>query len=561
MKKIYTAGLKFLPIILLLLFYTVPVHSQVTLSADNSGDMYALIQSKGFGVENPDCKHPSFGPHVTSTLDATLNKYVFVFHSHIDADDDRCTNEDRVRMEIKGGDGSPATMQHTQGQTAYYRWKFKLPSDFLPGSRFCHIFQIKALNGDDGAPLMTITPRGGSPEKIQIIHSSGEGSGSLGTVAEANLAPFKGNWVEAFVTYKSGEGSAGTFSVTLKRLSDGATLLTYTNNAIDMWRTGADYNRPKWGVYRGKDDALKDEQVRFADFCVSESSESQCPSSIGGGTGTTTTLNAQQDAYVRDGTNAGTAFGSTDPTVLVTKISPSGQLNNNRESYLTFDISSISGSISSASLRVFGNTEDTRDANVPVGAYSVSNTSWSESTITWNNKPATSSSALATATVTDNTGRYYSWNVAGYVQNEISAAHTKVSFALKSGAVTQGRQLWHSKETGSSAPQLVITTASGARIITSSSQPETPTVLKTGITSFPNPFSASSTITFSLSDAGKTNITLYDMQGRQVSVLVNEYLAAGVHTSALSPSHLATGIYTIKMVHNGSVFTNKLMKK
>ena len=62
-----------------------------------------------------------------------------------------------------------------------------------------------------------------------------------------------------------------------------------------MWRTGADYNRPKWGVYRGKDDALRDEQVLFNDWCISESSASLCPSSVGSNPGSTT-LTAKQDA-------------------------------------------------------------------------------------------------------------------------------------------------------------------------------------------------------------------------------------------------------------------------
>jgi hypothetical protein len=95
---------------LLLLLFTAPGMAQVTLSATGSGSAYDLIDSKGFGNENPDCKHPSFGPHVTQAFDNTLGKYVFVFHSHADADDDRCTNEDRVRMEIKGGSGSPAAI-------------------------------------------------------------------------------------------------------------------------------------------------------------------------------------------------------------------------------------------------------------------------------------------------------------------------------------------------------------------------------------------------------------------------------------------------------------------
>ncbi|THU39665.1 T9SS type A sorting domain-containing protein [Niastella caeni] len=266
---------------LLLLIAKNQLRAQVKLSASSSGSAYSQISAKGFGNENPDCKHTSFGPHVTVTNDGTLGKYVFVFHSHIDADDDRCTNDDRVRMEIKGGSGSGGVMQHTSGQTAYYRWKFKLDAGFKPSSRFTHIFQIKAYGGDDGAPLITITPRAGSPEKMQIIHSSGEGSGSLGTVTQVNLAPFKGTWVEAYVKYKSSEGSAGTVEITLKRMSDGATLLSYSKTGIDMWRSGAEYNRGKWGVYRGKDDVLRDEQVRFDDFCISESSASQCPATAG----------------------------------------------------------------------------------------------------------------------------------------------------------------------------------------------------------------------------------------------------------------------------------------
>jgi hypothetical protein len=463
MKKLHELKIKCFTWVFLLVFFVgnSSLHAQVTLSATGSGSAYDVIESKGFGNENPDCRHTSFGPHVTQVFDNTLGKYVFVFHSHITADDDRCTNDDRVRMEIKGGSGSPAEMQHTQGQTAYYRWKFKLDANFVPGSRFCHIFQIKAIEGDAGAPLITITPRGGNPQKMQIIHSSGEGSGSLGTVKEVELAPFKGNWVEAYVKYKSSEGSAGTFEITLTRVSDGAVLLSYSNNSLDMWRSGADYNRGKWGVYRGKSDGLRDEQVRFNDFCISESSAGLCPSGIGGGNPPgTVNISPQHDAYVRDGTNANTTFGTTDAANLITKVAPAGQLNNNRETYLTFDLSSLSGTVTAAALKLFGHTESSSDANVGVGVYAVPNTSWTESSITWNNKPVAASSALTTATVTDATARLYNWNITAYIQSEIAAGRTKVSFVLKNQQETQGRLLWNSKETGSNAPQLTVTTAS-----------------------------------------------------------------------------------------------------
>lgn len=543
-----------------LLFSPNPLTAQVTLSATGSGSAYDVIDSKGFGNENPDCKHPSFGPHVTQAFDNALNKYVFVFHSHAVDDDDRCTNEDRVRMEIKGGSGSSGEMQHTQGQTAYYRWKFKLDAGFIPSSRFTHIFQIKAIDGDAGAPLITITPRAGNPQKMQIIHSSGEGSGSLGTVKEVDLAPFKGNWVEAYVKYKSSDGSGGTLELTLTRVSDGAVFLTYTNNSLDMWRTGASYNRGKWGVYRGKDDVLRDEQVRFNDFCISESSASLCPSSIGTNPnpGGTINLNAQHDAYVRDGSNATTTFGSTDAALLVTKVAPAGQANNNRESYLLFDLSSVTGTVTGATLKVNGHTEDTRDANIVVGAYTVSNTSWTESAITWNNKPASATSALATATVTDATARYYNWNVASYIQSELAAGRTKVSFVLKNQQETQGRLLWNSKETGSNAPQLTITLASSAR--------QEPTVItipavNSALNSFPNPFRESSTIIFSLPEPGHTQLAAFDITGKQVAMLVNSMLQAGNHKAVFNASHLASGIYTLKLMYNGKTVTRKLLKE
>ena len=249
-----------------------------TLSATaSSGSAYSTITNAGFGYEDPDCVHGSFGAHVTMASDSQLGKNVFVFHSHITADNDRCTNFDRVRMEIKGNNSNT---EHTKDQMAYYRWKFKLDASFIGGTSFCHIFQIKAKNGDAGAPLITITPRAST---LEIIHDGGDdGTGTdLGKLTSVSLAPFKGTWVEAYVKYKSSDN--GSFEITLRRISDGATLLSYSKTSgIDMWRTGdSQVNRGKWGVYRSKTGTgLKDEQVRFADFCVSESAASECPSSI-----------------------------------------------------------------------------------------------------------------------------------------------------------------------------------------------------------------------------------------------------------------------------------------
>lgn len=691
MKKLYAN-------VLLLLISAISTRSiaQVTLSADGPGNTYSLIESKGFGVENPDCQHSSFGPHVTEVFDNTLNKFVFVFHSHHLLDNDRCTNEDRTRMEIKGGSGSPADLQHTSGQTAHYRWKFRLDAGFKPSSRFTHIFQIKAIDGDDGAPLITITPRAGSPEKMQIIHSTGSESGGLGTVTQVDLAPFKGQWVEAYVKYKSSEGAAGTFEITLKRMSDGATLLSYSNNSLDMWRTGASYNRPKWGVYRGKDAALRDEEVRFADFCVTESSASLCPSDIGtppptctpatasgddgnvagnvldndlntrwsasgdgqwiqfclanpasvsgvqvafynGNSRTSTfdvlvgndgnnwtnaatgrvssgtsnaletfsftpvtgkyvrivghgnsvnlwnsytevkiqtgsggpqtyTLNPEADAYVRDGTNAAITHGTTDAGLLITKVSPSGQLNNARESYLRFNAASVTGAVSSATLRVYGKIDLTTTPSVPIGVYAVSNTTWSESTLTWNNKPATGA-GLDTSTVTNAAYAYISFDVTAYLQSELAAGRSKLSFAMKSLTAHDPRVFWNSKEAGSNLPQLVVTAgpqesggaaAYSETLMIENDQPKLKKEIS--IRMLPNPFRNAGTIEFHLPEAGQTSLLVFDIAGRQVAQPVNGVLQAGIHRVPFAQPGTG-GVFILKLVHKGKSITTKIRQE
>jgi hypothetical protein len=268
-------------------------------------------------------------------------------------------------------------------------------------------------------------------------------------------------------------------------------------------------------------------------------------------------LSAQQDAYVRDGTNANTTFGSTDASELVTKVAPAGQTGNNREAYLTFDLSAVTGTVTGATLKVNGHTQDSRDANIVVGAYSVSGTGWTESALTWNNKPASAATALGTATVTDATARYYNWNITSYIQSERAAGHTKVSFVLKNQQETQGQLLWNSKETGSNAPQLSITTTSARQETTAT----IPATLTDGLTNFPNPFKESTTIGFSLPTAGHAQLAVYDITGKQVAVLVNTWMQAGNHQTTFASHSIPAGTYFLKMVYNGKIVTQKLLKE
>ena len=267
-------------------------HAQTTttVKADGTTGTYALIEKilgKSTASETPDCAHPEFGPHITQTMDDTLGRYVFSFFIHVTPDNDRCQASitDRQRNEIKTVSSSPEAVKGLYGDTCTYRWLFKLDSGFQPSSKFTHIHQIKAGDGDANQPLITITPRAGKPEKLELIYAAKTG-GSDSKLANANLSEVKGQWIEA--TERILYATNGTYEITLKKVSDGTTLLSYTTNNINMWRANATYIRPKWGIYRslGNASALRDEEVRFADFSITKeakSAPSSAPAASGSG--------------------------------------------------------------------------------------------------------------------------------------------------------------------------------------------------------------------------------------------------------------------------------------
>lgn len=242
----------------------------VSLKADGPGGTYNLINSVlgGNACEVPDCIHSQ--DHITEVFDSSLNTNVFIFSAHVNQDNDRCQNFDRQRTEIKTYNASPDHLKATNGETVTYRWKFKLDAGFQASSSFSHLHQIKAVDGDDAIPLITLSARYGAnnSDKMELIHVNS--SGTTTKVKLADLALFRGNWVE--VVEKITFGSNGKYDISIKKISDGTSLLTYSNANMDLWRTGISFCRPKWGIYRSLNNSarLRDEEVRFADFCIAE---------------------------------------------------------------------------------------------------------------------------------------------------------------------------------------------------------------------------------------------------------------------------------------------------
>ncbi len=64
---------------------------------------------------------------------------------------------------------------------------------------------------------------------------------------------------------------------------------------------------------------------------------------------------------------------------------------------------------------------------------------------------------------------------------------------------------------------------------------------------YPNPFNPSTTISFDLAEGNNVKLAVYDILGRENSVLVNQYLTAGSYTINFINSNLASGIYFYRL--------------
>jgi hypothetical protein len=76
---------------------------------------------------------------------------------------------------------------------------------------------------------------------------------------------------------------------------------------------------------------------------------------------------------------------------------------------------------------------------------------------------------------------------------------------------------------------------------------------------YPNPFNPATNIGFSVPKGTMVNLTVYDNLGREVAVLVNEYLNRGNYYFQFSGEKLASGLYFYKLVTNNFTETKKMI--
>jgi hypothetical protein len=76
---------------------------------------------------------------------------------------------------------------------------------------------------------------------------------------------------------------------------------------------------------------------------------------------------------------------------------------------------------------------------------------------------------------------------------------------------------------------------------------------------YPNPFNPATTITYQIRSAGQVTLRVYDVLGREVATLVNEYSQAGSYTKTFDASRLSSGVYFYRLQAGSFVNTKKMV--
>jgi hypothetical protein len=156
-------------------------------------------------------------------------------------------------------------------------------------------------------------------------------------------------------------------------------------------------------------------------------------------------------SYVRDGSFAGTNFGTSNE-MLVKRSTNAG---NSREGYVLFDLNGVT-SISNAKLRLNGRLSDGSAPSVQVNVYKGATTSWTEGGLTWNNKPAAGQIVRGSLTVTGTTAQWYEVDLTSFLQEELAAGRKLVTLVLKAPNTSNPWVIFGTDSTPN-GPRLVVT--------------------------------------------------------------------------------------------------------
>jgi hypothetical protein len=178
------------------------------------------------------------------------------------------------------------------------------------------------------------------------------------------------------------------------------------------------------------------------------------------------------------------------------------------------------------------------------------------------------------------TGDHDNDGVTKGLQEEVKGMIAKIMAKMpktSTGAVTPGsswtkdqaKAYWNAitaqedRSFGIHNPKYVVTALKGAMQLVGISvgiqkQADMPTTY-TLYQNYPNPFNPTTNIKFSIPQSGNVKLVVYDVLGKEVATLVNNFLSAGSYNFDFNARGLASGIYLYRIEANNFVKVNKML--
>ncbi|MBV6645594.1 MAG: DNRLRE domain-containing protein [Cyclobacteriaceae bacterium] len=272
-----------------------------------------------------------------------------------------------------------------------------------------------------------------------------------------------------------------------------------------------------------------------------------------------TTLNAVADTYSRGGSNANTNYGSNDNL----KVKQAGSATYTRRTFVKFDLSTVSSSVSSALLRMRVSRNDGGNGPNNVSFTLVTDDTWQESTLTWNNEPAT---GLALGTHPSSTpvavGEWMELDITSAVNQEISGDQ-QISILVTSDGT--GNLDFYSKENAAnSPPQLLLNAGSGAR--KSGNQLDQKASISDNdivFAVYPNPVRENTIVAYATANTSDIQIAILDIQGKVLKEITEQGKPEGHHTilwgKIAGDQKWQNGVYFLRVSSDNHQMTKRVI--
>ena len=76
---------------------------------------------------------------------------------------------------------------------------------------------------------------------------------------------------------------------------------------------------------------------------------------------------------------------------------------------------------------------------------------------------------------------------------------------------------------------------------------------------YPNPFNPETTIRFQIPQSGNVSLNVYDVLGRKIATLVDEYKLAGKYEVIFNGKELASGVYFYRLQSGNFIAEKKIV--